>query len=60
VENGVFIYFDEEANDKTIILDHVGKPMDRVKCIVEDREYGNIPIKVIRMIQMNIIHSFLL
>lgn len=42
-------------NDEIIILSHIGSPIDNVKirCLDDDREYGIIPIKLIRIIAIN-------
>jgi hypothetical protein len=48
-------FFGLNAKDESIILSHIGRPIDRVKikCLEEDSEYGIIPIRFVIMMMMN-------
>lgn len=48
-------FFVCSVNEEIIILNHIGRPIERVRirCLEEDSEYGIIPAKLIRMIKTN-------
>jgi hypothetical protein len=48
-------FFGLNANDDKIILNHIGSPIDsvKIKCLDDEREYGIIPIKFVKIIIMN-------
>lgn len=48
-------FFVCNVNEEIIILNHIGRPIERVriKCLDDDSEYGIIPAKLIKMIKMN-------
>ena len=45
-------FFGLNVKDDSIILSHIGKPIDsvKIKCLDDDNEYGIIPIKFVIMI----------
>jgi len=48
-------FFVLRVNDEMIIFIHIGSPIDRVKirCLEEEREYGIIPVILIKIINVN-------
>jgi hypothetical protein len=48
-------FLGEYEKDDRIIDSHIGSPIDRViiRCLDDDREYGIIPIKLIKIIVIN-------